>query len=118
MSAEDRSTLVRRVLTPLVLALPALIVAFSVVMAGFLFAETLGDAIATRALRIAGVILLLLMAVVGTLLVSALGFLSLSEREQAANESRPEDRSVDEPGPTAANRAELTDQNRPPLSHS
>lgn len=79
MSAEDRRLLVRRVLAPLVLALPALIVAFSVVMAGFLFAETLGDVVATRVLRWAGFILLMLFALIGTLLVGILGLIALSE---------------------------------------
>ena len=84
MSAEDRRSLVRRVLTPLALALPALVVAFSVVMAGFLFAESLGDAVATRALRWAGFVLLMLFAVVGTLLVGILGLIALTERNLAA----------------------------------
>ncbi len=115
MSAEDRITSVRRVLTPLVLALPALIVAFSVVMAGFLFAETLGDEIATRVLRVAGVVLLMLMAIVGTLLVSVLGFLSLLEREQAASGLRPDDRSADKPEDTAIDRSEMS-PSEPPSS--
>lgn len=99
LSAEDRRWLSRRVLTPLVLALPSLVVAFSVTMAGFLFAEALGDPAAVRALRWAGFILLMLIVFVSTLLLGVLGLRALpryeNEDDGSADMSRPGDDRAD-----------------------
>lgn len=68
----------------LAIGLPTLTVVFAVVMAGFLLAETIADAVATRVLRIAGITVLLLLIVDSLMLACILSLGSRMETPSSA----------------------------------
>jgi len=72
-----------RAIGVLAVGVPTLTVAFAVVMAGFLLAESIADAVAVRVLRAAGIIVLLLLVADGLLLASILGLRLKSQTQPA-----------------------------------
>lgn len=80
----------------LAIGLPTLTVVFAVVMAGFLLAETIADAVATRVLRIAGITVLLLL-IVDSLMLACI--LSLGLRAETPSSAELGNASPDAPAP-------------------
>ena len=81
----------RKILTFLVFALPVLMVAFGVLMSGYLLAEAPGDAVGARVLRWISVGVLICAVIDLVLLAGALGINALAESDSDSNDSDSND---------------------------
>ena len=77
----------RQILTVLVFALPVLVVAFGVLMGGFLLAQAMQDPVGAGGLRWIAIGVLLLMVTDIVLLVGALGINALGDRDDRSDSS-------------------------------
>ncbi|MBC8870580.1 MAG: hypothetical protein H8E44_14250 [Planctomycetes bacterium] len=77
----------RRILTVLVFSLPVLVVAFGVLMGGFILAQATLDAAGAKVLRWVAVSALMLTIADVVLLVGALGINALGDRDDRSDSS-------------------------------
>jgi len=77
----------RRILTVLVFSLPVLVVAFGVLMGGFVLAQATEDAAGAKVLRWVAVSALMLTIADVVLLVGALGINALGDRDDRSDTS-------------------------------
>jgi len=77
----------RRILTVLVFSLPVLVVAFGVLMGGFVLAQATEDAAGAKVLRWVAVSALMLTIADVVLLVGALGINALGDRDDHSDSS-------------------------------
>jgi len=77
----------RRILTVLVFSLPVLVVAFGVLMGGFILAQATEDAAGAKVLRWVAVSALMLTIADVVLLVGALGINALGDRDDRSDSS-------------------------------